>query len=250
MPNTLASPRVLLLALAAASSACATSPVYWPNVTNSPQIMQRGDVEATMYMSSEGFLEMQSSAAITRKFALVANGSYIAAGCGTCSRRIHKFGEAGIGYFSTNIDDKTVSYIMGFGVGTTDWVSKSFSSGLDLANLYRATGDYSRGFLQVNAVERRERYHVSTAVRISGVHFSDYARFELDTVIAQGQYTKPRAWKGTLTSFYVEPSIRVLWKVKSVKVGPAFGFAFPLNAPPAFGHRPANVNFGFDIGGR
>src|SRR6185436_4946398 len=96
MPTTPASHRVLPLALAAVVSACASSPVYWPNATNAPQIMRRGDAEATMYMSSEGFLQLQSSAAITRRLAVVANGNFISAGCGACSKRIHKFGEVGL----------------------------------------------------------------------------------------------------------------------------------------------------------
>src|SRR5690242_5999131 len=51
--------RFFALALAASSAGCVTSPVYWPNSVNTPQVMRRGDVEGTMAVSSEGFTQLQ-----------------------------------------------------------------------------------------------------------------------------------------------------------------------------------------------
>ena len=242
--------RVSLLAFAASSTACVTSPVYWPNSVNTPQVMRRGDAEGTVSVSSEGFTQLQTSAAISNRLVVIANANYINAGCSACSRRIHHFAELGIGTYSTDVDDKTVSYLAGFGMGSTDWVSRSFTTGLGLANLYRATGDYARGFVQVGQVDRRESFDVATGLRISGVFFSDYKQFSLDSLNAnQNQYNTPRAFKGHLWSFYLEPSVRILWHVKSVRLGPMLGMAFPMNAPPAFGHRPAMLHVGLDVGG-
>ena len=99
-------------------------------------------------------------------------------------------------------------------------------------------------------LERRDKYDVATSVRVSGVFFSDYAQFGIDSALVQNNYNRPRAVKGRLWSFYVEPSVRILWHVKSVRIGPQMGLSFPMNAPPAFGHRPAVLNLGLDIGGR
>ena len=91
MPSTLVPRRIVLataLALLAMESACVTSPVYWPNTVNTPQIMQQGDVEGTMYVSSEGFTQLQATAAVTRRLVIVANANYIEDGCGTCSKRM------------------------------------------------------------------------------------------------------------------------------------------------------------------
>lgn len=239
-----------LFALAAGASACVTSPVYWPNSANTPQVMRRGDVEGAMFVSPEGFTQLQASAAITRRLVVTANANYIDAGCSSCSKRIHHFAELGVGTYSTDVDDKTVSYVAGFGMGTSDWVSKSFTTGPGLAALYRATGDYSRGFIQVGGVDRRDHFDVATALRISGVFFSEYNQFSLDSLTVQNTYNKPRQYKGHLWSFYVEPSVRILWHVKSVRLGPTLGMSFPMNAPPAFGHRPAMLNLGLDVGGR
>jgi hypothetical protein len=251
--TTLASRRIIrstLIALCAATSACVTSPVYWPNAVNTPQIMQKGDAEGFVSVSSEGFTQLQTSVAVTRRLMVLANANYIDVGCATCSKRRHRFAELGVGTFSTNIDDRTVSYAAGFGVGSTNWVSASQQNGIGLATLYRAEGDYRRGFFQIAGVERRERFYAATAVRFTGVFFQNYGQFTLDTAIAQNSYTKPRAYKGRIWSFYLEPSLRILWKVKALHIGPQFGMAFPVNAPPAFGHRPATMNVGLDSGGR
>ena len=241
--------RFFALALAASSAACVTSPVYWPNSVNTPQVMRRGDVEGTMAVSAEGFTQLQASAAISSRLVVIANANYINAGCSACSKRIHHFAELGIGTYSTDVDDKTVSYLAGFGMGSSDWVSRSFTSGPGLANLYRATGDYARGFIQVGQVDRRDNYDVATALRISGVFFSDYNQYSLDSLTVQNSYNTPRTVKGHLWSFYAEPSVRILWHVKSVRLGPMLGLAFPMNAPPAFGHRPAMFHIGLDVGG-
>jgi hypothetical protein len=242
--------RLLAVALTALSSACVTSPVYWPNSVNTPQIIQRGDAEGSVFYGSEGFTQLQASVAVTRRLVVAANANYINVACAACAPRQHRFAEIGIGTYSTDINDRTVSYMAGFGAGTTNWVSASQKSPVALATLYRAEGDYTRGFVQVSAVERRERFFASTSMRFTGVFFSDYKQFTLDTVLAQNAYTKPRKYSGRMWSFYIEPSLRILWKVKSLHIGPQFGLAFPLNPPPAFGHRPATMNLGIDIGGR
>src|SRR5262245_10683742 len=91
--------RVLIGSLVLAVSACTTSPVYLPNVTNTPQVMRRGDVEGAAWVSSEGITQLQTSMAVTRRLLVSANGSFINSGCPACaSRRIHQFAELGVGY--------------------------------------------------------------------------------------------------------------------------------------------------------
>jgi hypothetical protein len=242
--------RISAVVLSAASTACVTSPVYWPNSVNTPQIMQRGDAEGSVFYGTEGHTQIQASVAVTRKLVVSANGNYVNRACAACAPRQHQFAEIGMGTYSTDINDKTVSYMAGIGAGTTNWVSASQNNGIGLLTLYRAQGDYTRGFVQVGAVERRENYFVATSMRFTGVFFSNYKQFTLDTAISQNAYTKPRAYKGRIWSLYIEPSVRFLWRVGKVHVGPQLGLAFPMNAPPAFGHRPATFNLGVDIGGR
>jgi hypothetical protein len=110
--TSLASRRILrttLIAHCSATAACVTSPVYWPNAVNTPQIMQRGDAEGFVSVSSEGFTQLQTSVAVTRRFAIIANANYIDVGCASCSKRQHRFAELGLGTFSTNIDDRTTT---------------------------------------------------------------------------------------------------------------------------------------------
>ena len=254
MPAMAARPhRALLLPVAAVViSACTTSPVYLPNVTNTPQVMRRGDAEGAVWVSNEGVTQLQTSVALTRKFVVSANGSFISAGCPSCpSRRLHQFAEVGLGMYSTNIDDRTTSYTIGYGMGTSNWVSAHETSGPGLLSQYRAEGNFSRGFIQIAAVDRQERYSVSTSARISGVFFSKYQRYALDTgSFATAQYNTPITAKGNTWSLYIEPAMRILWNVKAIRLGPQFGFALPLNAPPRFGHRPVFINLGIDLGGR
>src|SRR6185295_14002388 len=134
--TTLASRPIRLLAalaLTALSSACVTSPVYWPNSVNTPQVIQKGDAEGSVFYGSEGFTQLQTSVALTRRILVTANANYINVACAACAPRQHKFAEIGIGTYSTDINDKTVSWIVGYGAGTSNWVSASQKGFVGLA---------------------------------------------------------------------------------------------------------------------
>lgn len=112
---------VLILLL----SSC--SPVYVPNVINTPMMEQKGDGNISVNIGLSG-IDGQLSYALTDNFGIMANGNFGISGymfC--CPHQVHYLVEAGTGYFGKIKENGRFEVFGGGGIGEIE-VEYDFST--------------------------------------------------------------------------------------------------------------------------
>jgi len=240
--------RVLASLAVALTVSCASSPVYWPNSHNTPQVLQRGDVHASALGNTEGFVQAQAAAAITDRIVLTVNTSHgTALRCDECDYQTSRFAELAVGTYRTTDAGRSITWLFGAGGGDTDWLGTRFKSGSTLG-YERAEGALRRVFAQVAGVDRSSKRDFAKSLRVSYVWVRDYGLFAKDTAAGSTAYNRQLDRRGRPWSFYLEPSLSMWFRFRYLRVGPQVGASFPMNPWPRFGHRPGSLNLGVQFG--
>jgi hypothetical protein len=157
------------------------SPVYVPNMRNTPLFTKAGEFQGSFHYGTGG-LDVQSAVSVTNNFGLMANLSYgnrntntdesTTTGTYDNDYHKHKLYEGGIGYFK---NDKTFCFevFAGYGVGE----GTSYGSYEDIfssSDNELATGKFSRIFIQPSFGFNKKVVHVGFTPRISYVDFTEF----------------------------------------------------------------------------
>ena len=179
----------LLFIVLALLSAC--SPVYVPNVRNSPMFTKAGEFQTIVQIGNG--LEAQSAFAVSEHVGLMSNFSYINRSTDEdeTSYHRHRFFEAGVGYYS-NRDESFFELFAGYGRGKgTSFDSFEFFGPQSSAT----TGKYERYFLQPAFGLNKDELNFSFAPRFTMVDF-----YHFSTELGQGPvHEEPK--------FFLEPAI-------------------------------------------
>lgn len=156
--------KLLLLALVFASC----SPVYVPNIRNSPMFTKAGEVQIAGQIGNG--IDGQAAVSVSEHFGLMGSYNYIERTTSTPDDEDdflrHRFFEGGIGYFD-NQETMFFEVFVGYGRG------EGFSSG-NFFGIENAEGKYERYFIQPAFGFNRRTVHVSFVPRISMVDFKEY----------------------------------------------------------------------------
>ncbi len=172
--------KIYLIVLVIMVASC--SPVYVPNVRNSPMFTKGGEFQASVQIGNG--IEGQSAFSITENFALMANYSFsdrnsLDADPDNDDSHYHRHTlyEGGLGYFN-NKDEMFFEVFAGYGRGKGSSVDEYafFNS----ESLY-ATGKYHRYFIQPAFGLNNKAVDVSFVSRFSMV---DFYEFTTETISA------------------------------------------------------------------
>ncbi|HEX2984090.1 MAG TPA: hypothetical protein VHO28_11160 [Ignavibacteriales bacterium] len=144
-------------------SACAS--VYVPNAVNVPMLDKAGDVQLGAHTGINGF-DLQASAAITDNFAVMLNGAFLSETGDTNNYRKRKFGEIGLGYFTSFREMGRFEVYAGYGVGKT-----SAMDDFEIPGVWTnyAEGSYSRIFVQPSIGMESKVVDFGLAMRVAYV---------------------------------------------------------------------------------
>jgi hypothetical protein len=227
-----------IIALALIITSC--SPVYVPNLRNSPMFTKGGEFQAGVQIGNG--IEAQSAISVTKHIGAIGNFSYIdrtsvdTDGNTSNDKYLrHKFYEAGIGYFDNDgpmFFEIFGGYGKGEGASYNDYIFTSTSA---------KSGKYERYFLQPAFGLNKKAMHISFVPRLSAVDFSEFSDETTTIIINQDP------------KFFFEPAF-----VGRVNMAHnRFFFAFQVGASLSmsgdlyFNHRvfQSSMGFGFRIGG-
>jgi hypothetical protein len=165
----------LLLALLVMSSC---SPVYVPNLRNSPMFEKGGEVQIAGQIGN-GY-EGQAAVSVSNHIGLMANYAYIDRGNiepgdeGNDYLR-HKLFEGGIGYFD-NDENMFMEIFAGYGRGEG-------SNNRNFFDLDSVSGKYERYFIQPAFGFNKKTMHFSFVPRISVVDFTEFSNSTNTTIV-------------------------------------------------------------------
>jgi hypothetical protein len=171
------------------------SPVYVPNMRNTPLLTKAGEFQGSMSYGTAG-LDLQGAVAVTNNLALMGNFSYESRNTDTLNTtddyddyHRHKLYEGGIGYFK-NDDKFCFEVFVGYGVGeATSYGSyEIFSSSDD----DRVNGKFQRFFLQPSFGFNKKVVHVAFTPRISLVDFTEFSSKDGSTNVITRIDPEPR----------------------------------------------------------
>lgn len=158
------------------------SPLYVPNLHNSPLFTKAGEFQGAMQYGSSG-LDLQAAVAVTNHIALMGNYSYQNVGSvkDTLANVFytnpnyynHTFYEAAIGYYK-NEGKLCYEIFAGYGKGeSSNYDSYNFFSSQpqDLS----VKGQFYRVFLQPSIGLNKQIVHVAFSLRISAVDFTQFS---------------------------------------------------------------------------
>ncbi|RAU83717.1 hypothetical protein [Pontibacter arcticus] len=172
----------LSLAFLLLLSGCVST--YMPNVPNVPMFTQQGEISAAAHITPKGNITFNSAYAVTDKFAVMLNGSYL-----NSERRKrdfqHQLLEAGGGYFTTfgPGGNRVLEIYGGIGSGSSERVEKDEDE-KGLMTYDRREADFMKYFVQVNFSSKRKKslrllkqefpLNYGTALRASYVNMGDH----------------------------------------------------------------------------
>ena len=169
-----------------------TPPLYIPNTTNVPTLKEKGDLDLSYSLGTNGN-DLQGSYAINDNVGVMLNGSYGSSKSDSNNNFTkHQFLELGGGYTFILNKDKTdetktiFSAFGGFGVGSA---SGEYSFSFLTSNVYtnNVFGNYSRAFIQPSIGISSLNVDFFFTFRTSYVNFSDIKN-ELDQSIINDEY--------------------------------------------------------------
>lgn len=223
--------KILLLAFVLASC----SPVYVPNIRNSPMFTKGGEVQIAGQIGNG--IDGQAAVSVSKHFGLIANYNYIERASANPDNDEdflrHKFFEGGIGYFE-NQEKMFFEVFAGYGRG------EGFSSG-NFFGVENAKGNYERYFIQPGFGFNRKTIHVSFVPRISMVDFKEYTYGSTTFIVDE----EPR--------FFFEPAVVTRINTANNLFFFTFqgGVSISANTNLYFDHRPFQLStgIGFRFGG-
>ncbi len=150
-----------------------TPPLYIPNTTNTPTLKEKGDVDVSYSLGTNGH-DLQGAYAITNNWGAMLNGSYgNSHSDSSANYNKHTFLEFGGGYTfnlnqdKTNTDRGIFSIFGGYGFGNSSGLySYSFN---DHVYSNQTTGNYSRIFIQPSVGYSNNNFDVFFTLRTSHV---------------------------------------------------------------------------------
>ena len=174
--------------------------VYVPNVINTPLLSNKGDIQANLNIGESGF-DPQLSAAVSDHVGIMLNGSYRFNADNSSYNEVHRFIEAGAGYYTQFENVGRFEVYGGAGFGNLKTIG-----GGDNTSLQDLDVDSYRLFLQPDIGVKTRYFEGSLASRLVWLY--------LDL----GNETK--------TNFFIEPAITLKGGAKDVKAVLQFGYSF------------------------
>jgi hypothetical protein len=172
--------KIYLMVLAVMVASC--SPMYIPNVRNSPMFTKGGEFQASVQIGNG--LDGQSAFSVTENFALMANYSFSdrsslnADPDNDSDYHRHTFYEGGLGYFNNDNDGMFFEVFAGYGRGKGS--NRDEYVFFNSESVY-ATGKYNRYFIQPAFGLNSKAVDVSFVSRFSLV---DFYEFSTETISA------------------------------------------------------------------
>lgn len=203
-------------------NAC-SPPVYLPNNLNTPLLQQRGELNATLQMSTGG-LNVQGAFAATDQLAVMVNGAYNQTDTSSNDAR-HKFLEAGVGMYKRLGNIGITSMYGGYGHGET---TRNYT--LEK----QPYGRYHRYFVQSAIGLRTGAFEAGAAARMSIVNMYHY---ENSTTIYED---------GTFDLF-LEPALFMRLGWENVKFHSQLGLCIPAQDPGIYEFQPIFFSIGMNF---
>ena len=223
-------------------ASCST-PLYIPNATNTPSLLEKGEIEAGGYLGTNGW-DLQSAYAINEDFGVMLNGSYGKnQSDSTDTYSMHRFAEIGFVYTSiikTKEGRKRerntfFNGIAGYGLGQAEGLRR-FSNIFDNSIKYTqiSAGDYYRIFLQPGFGSSNGFFEFHFSLRMSYVRFTSLVnKLEWDPSLVNDE--------GLWYNYYFEPTMTFKIGGENAK----FLFQTGASIPQYMGDATAFRNRGF-----
>ena len=150
---------VMVLIVAMTFIGC--TPLYIPNVVNTPLFSNKNEIQASVHYGTAGF-DPQIAYAITNNIGVMVNASFEKEQSDSTSLFPHKhaFGELGVGYFKKVTEKQRFEIYGGYGIGKIEY-EVSENSLVELAKI-----NTNRFFIQPAYGTTSEHFDFSIASRI------------------------------------------------------------------------------------
>jgi hypothetical protein len=201
----------------------ACSPVYIPNIRNSPMFRKGGELQANVQIGNG--IDGQFAVAFTNHIGAIGNYNYLnnrqGDVHGITGNIQHQYIEGGLGYFA-NRDEEFFEFFAGYGTGEVSLI-----------------GNYERYFIQPALGLNRKYIHVSFAPRISFVDFLQLRTSSSSGIVDIDEDPK----------VFFEPAVVTKVNTKSNRFYYTFqgGYSTSLSGNAYFNHRKIQVSMGLGI---
>lgn len=185
-------------------------PLYIPNTTNTPSLLEKGDSELNFSTGTNGY-DGQFSTAINDNIGIMLNTSYASnIRDSSSNNNKHLFFETGIGYLSLinsdEISEDKMNYFYsifgGYGFGKSEGMSLyTYWNANDNGHIYSIRGNYSRIFFQPTMGMQNNIIELMFALRFSYVNFNSIERYYNNKwQLAEANSTK-------MSNIFYEPTV-------------------------------------------
>lgn len=225
-----------LFILAIIFSSC--SPVYIPNLRNSPLFTKAGEVQGAVQFGTG--IDLQGAVAVTNHIGLMTNFSYsnrdnYEQGDEQEYHR-HRFFEGGIGYYD-NSDKWCYEIFAGYGQGKASHFGEYTFIDLEES---KVSGKYNRFFIQPAFGLNKKVMHVSFVPRISLVTFTEF-KDEISGMTISDFNTDPQV--------FFEPAVvgRVNFMENHIFFTFQAGLCIPAASDPYYDFSPFQIGTGLGV---
>jgi len=216
------------------------SPIYVPNLRNSPLFTKAGEVQGSAQFGNG--LDVQAAVAISNHIGIMTNFSYgksritYESSADSAYHHRHKFIEGGVGYY-LNHNSWCFEVYGGYGSGEASNFDEYFVFAPAAGHV---TGKFDRFFFQPAIGLNKKTFHFSLVPRISYVKLRMFNRDVSGTTISDFESDG---------EFFFEPG--VLGKVNLANSRLVFflqgGFSLPLGPDPYYEYRPFQLGSGVGV---
>lgn len=210
------------LVLASGVFGCASAPGHLPDTFPTPLFREQGETRVWGTIGTPGAMTGHAGAAVTPGLAVFAGGSYVQLdNCESCTQRVKRHGELGVGIFRSRDDGVTRELYLGAALGRSKVSSSSFSGigDADPSTFIVTSGRYSKVFLQGNLGVPGRYVDRSASVRLSTYRYEDFEKRD-----GNGPLTVSAQHWG----LFAEPALTVRLGLENIKLEGQLGGTFPL----------------------
>lgn len=220
-------------------------PLYIPNTTNVPTLKEKGDIDASYTLGTNGH-DLQGNYAITNNWGVMLNGSYgNSKSDSSASFNRHEFIEIGGGYTINLNEDKLnenkvlFSAFGGYGFGSSSGLY-AYSIGNSMYS-HQTNGTYTRAFIQPSIGYSTNNVDIFFTLRSTYVNVNKIKN-ELEQSLLNDEYLDDfgNLVKRKNSNIFYEPTLTIRAGGEQVKGFLQFGFSKGLtpNYQTIFRQRP------------
>jgi len=215
------------------------SPVYVPNVRNTPLFRGAGEVQVSGHVDLLNGLDGQAAVSVTNHIGIMGSIESVSNTSDDHDKYIkHKFWEAGLGYYENAPNNKICYEVFGgFGRGEGS-AYNDFDKIFNNTNSEHilATGKYRRFFVQPSIGSNNKIFNWIVSTRVSYVDFESFTYDGLEKA-----YDNP--------VIFFEPAFtgRVNFGKSPIYSQFQVGFSVPTQGTTSFDHRFMTTSFGLGL---